>query len=322
MPPQIPRASLRALSAGPATTSRIRPFSSTAAVLSDIAIPPESPRFIPLPEQPQSDEIRKPPVKGYLPVPREIFTKRAHKDHKLSPTFVRDTAPHSKAERRGDAPKSDKDAWKRLMAESRRSALGTGINKLWRRKTRSDGRAKEKADKHGERNLADKRAAERLDDVYTRGTVPMSTLNTKVIRDPEYETRKLESIQRTAALQQAKSEARKDALQRLYVEASKFIVTEEELAKTVDTLFTEHYFRKRGAGRGIFWGSENVWEAYAPPPTVRQMFADMRGTSQESIKSVNKTSRMALVRQKLVAGELAGGALSVELVEPKEQEQD
>lgn len=322
MPPQIPRAPLRALStsgaATPSTISRARPFSSTNTILSDVSIPPESPRFIPLPELPQSDEVRKPPVKGYLPVPREIFTKRAHKDHKLSPSFVRDTAPHSKAERRGDAPKSDKDAWKRMMAQSRRDALGSGIDKLWRRKTTSDARAKERADQHGRRNLADKRAPERLDDMFTRGTIPMSTLNTKVIRDPEYAAKQRESAQRSAAIQQAKSEARKDALQRLYVEASKFIVTEEELTKTVESLFTEDHFHKLGKGRGVFWGSENVWEAHSTPPTVRQMFAEMRGTSQEVVSSFNQTDRTATTRQKQVVGELTGGALSVEHVDTRD----
>lgn len=316
MPPPIPRAPLRALStpAIPSSATAIRPFSTTPARLSDdVLIPPESPRFLPLPALPQSDETKQPPVRGRLPVPREIFTKRAHKDHKLSPSFVRDTAPHSRAERRGEPPKSDKHGWKRLMAESRRQALGAGIERLWRRKVTRETRAKARADAHAQRNLVDKRAPERPDEVYTRGTIPAGTLDTRVVRDPEYETRQRESALRTVAIQQAKSEARKDAIQRLYVEASKFIVTEEELAKKVDQIFTEDHFTKVGSGRGIFWGAENIWEAYGPPITVRQMFASMRGTSTQVTDTFRPASLKTTNRQKVVAGELTGGALSVVL---------
>ncbi|KAF3764356.1 hypothetical protein M406DRAFT_291411 [Cryphonectria parasitica EP155] len=314
MPPPIRRAPLRSLAVpvlARSATAAARPFSSTTANPSDIPIPPESPRFIPLPDLPQSDETKKPIIKGRLPIPREIFTKRAHKDHKLSPTFVRDTAPHSKAERRGEPPRSERDAWKRLMAESRRQALGSGIGNLWKRKVKRETKAKARADAHAQRNLDDKRAPERPDEVFTRGTIPQATLDTSVIRDPMYATRQRESAQRTAALQAAKSEARKDAIQRLYVEASDFIVTEEELAKKVDEIFSEEHFTKAGTARGIYWGAENMWEAYGSPTTVRQMFADMRGTSTHVTKAYDTSFNKTVQRQKVVAGELTGGALSV-----------
>lgn len=313
MPPPIPRASLRALST-PTSASTVRPFSSTPTILSDVPIPPESPRFIPLPDLPQSDETKKPLVRGRLPVPREIFTKRAHGEHKRSASFVQDTAPRSKAERRGEAPKSDKDGWKRLMAESRRQALGDGIGSLWKRKVKRETRAKARADAHGQRNLEDKFAPERLDEVYTRGTIPAATLDTRVIRDPEHDTKQRESALRTAAVQQAKSQARKDAIQRLYVEATNFIVTEDELGKKVDQLFKEDYFKDLGVARGIYWGAENVWETSGPPTTVKQMYANMKGTSSLVTESFRTASSKTVQRQRIVAGELTGGALSVDLL--------
>lgn len=244
-------------------------------------------------------------------MPREIFTKRAHKAHKLSPTYVQHTVPKSQAELAGAPPKSEKDAWKRLMADSRRQALGSGIGNLWRRKVARERRAKAKADAHGARNLADARAPERLDEVYTRGTITQATLNTTVVRDPNYATRQVEAVEKTAAIQAMKSQARKDAIQRLYVEASNFILTEEELAARVEEVFSETYFKLAGAGRGIVNGAENVWEAYGKPVTVRDMFAELKGTSHQALKHYGSSAKKTTDRQKIVAGELTGGALSV-----------
>lgn len=322
MPPPIPRAPLRSLGGTKlascmttSTTKTITPsssrlFGTTAPLHDDIIVPPESPRFITLPDMPQNDETRRPPVRGHLPVPREIFTKRAHAKHKISGRFAEDTAPRSAAEQQGLPPKSDKDAWRRLMADSRRQALATGVDNLWRRKVRREATAKARADAHLERNLAAARAPERPDEEYTRGTVPAATLSTAVPRDPLYAERQLASAARTEALQQGRSEARKDAIQRLYVEASRFIVTEDELASRVDELFTETHFYKAGVGRGRY-GAENVWHGYGKPVTVRDMFAEMRGTHRNVVKRYNPDETKTAQRQKIVAGELTGGALSV-----------
>lgn len=312
MPPPIPRAPLRSLNStklasSPAAT---RLFGTTAPLRDDVVVPPESPRFITLPDMPQNDETKRPPVRGYLPVPRELFTKRAHARHKLSGSFVEDTAPRSAAEQAGEPPKSEKDAWRRLMAESRRQALGSGIDSLWRRKVRREATAKARADAHGARNLAAARAPERLDETYTRGTITAATLSTAVPRDPLYAERQRESAARTAALLQAKAEARKDAVQRLYVEANQFIVTEEELAAKVDELFVEQHFLTHGQGRGR-QGAENAWHGYGRPITVKDMFAEMKGTRRETANWYKQDETKTAQRQKIVAGELTGGALSV-----------
>lgn len=231
--------------------------------------------------------------------------------HKIAPTFIEDTVPRSKAELAGLPPKSEKDSWKRLMAESRRTALASGIDSLWKRKRSREKREKSRADGRLRQNLEDARAPERPDEVFTRGTVTQATLNTTVIRDPEYAPRQLMSQQRTAAINQAKSEARKDSVQRLYVEAGRFILTEEELAKKVNDIFVENRFHSLASGGGTWWGAENMWEAYGPPIKVADMFADMRGTSHRVSKAYQTASNKTAQRQKVVAGELTGGALSV-----------
>lgn len=316
MAPTLPRAPLRTLSSTilPSTTTSapstaLRTFSTTLP-RHEVDIPPESPRFINLPELPQSSEDKKPPVKGILPVPREIFHRRNNGSHKIQADFVEHTAPRSRAEAAGEAPRSDRDAWKRALAESRRKALATGIDKLWARKNTREGRAKQRAESHRQRNLAAANAPEGLDDVFTRGTVPQATLETKVIRDPMYRERQLESQERTAALQQARSDARKDAIQRLYVEAGSFIVNEEQLAQRVEQIFGDAHFRNQGAWKGKLH-AENVWDKHGPPTAIRGLFANLKGTSKKAVESYGAAGiQFTTRRQKMVAGELTGGAVS------------
>lgn len=316
MAPTLPRAPLRSLSSTilpsatstPSTTSTaFRTFSTTASRL-EVDIPPESPRFINLPELPQSSEDKLPPVKGALPVPREIFHRRNNGSHKIQAGFVDETAPRSRAEAAGEAPKSDRAAWKRALAESRRKALAAGIDRLWARKNTREGRAKQRAESHRQRNLGAANAPEGLDDVFTRGTVTQATLDTRVIRDPEYKERQLESQARTAQLQRDRSEARKDAIQRLYVEAGSFIVSEDELAKRVEHIFSEAFWK----GRGLWQGktAENVWDANGQPIPVRAMFAGLKGTSNKAVERYQSTVSFTTQRQKMVSGELTGGAVS------------
>lgn len=312
---------LRTTSTTTTTISRLRHFHTTPFLSQeDVPIPPESPKFFSLPDLPQSDETKRPPIKGRLPVPRQLFTKRAHGAHKISPDFVSDTAPYSQAQSAGAPPKSDKDAWKRLMAESRRTALGQGVTNLWRRKLAREKKAQAKSAVNAKRNRDAGIAPERLDDVYTRGTVTQATLETKVVRDPDYVARQHESAARTAALQAAKSEARKDAIQRLYVEASQFIVTEADLAARVDSIFTDDYFIKVGKSRGDMY-AENWWASIGNPITVKQKLAELKGNTRAMTEAYRPPSDKTTKRQKIVAGELTGGALSVQ-AEWEVQEQE
>ncbi|KAG8159837.1 hypothetical protein KVR01_010474 [Diaporthe batatas] len=322
MAPTLPRAPLRSLSstillpsatasktAPPTAAATLRTFSTTQA-RRDVDIPPESPRFINLPELPQSSEDKLPPVKGVLPVPREVFHRRNNGSHKIQADFVEHTAPRSRAEAAGEPPRSDRDAWRRRLAESRRKALAAGIGGLWARKNTREGRARQRAESHRQRNLAAANAPEGLDDVFTRGTVPQATLETRVARDPLYRERQLESQARTAALQQARSEARKDAIQRLYVEAGRFIVSEDQLAQRVEEIFSDGYFK----GTGVWQGktlAENIWDKHGSPTPVRHLFAAMKGTSRSVVDGARETGiQFTTHRQKMVAGELTGGAVS------------
>lgn len=305
-----------------ATTPRPRLFHTTRALASlhdEVPTPPESPNFFSLPALPQSDDTKKPFIKGHLPVPRALFSKRAAGPHKISGRFVRDTAPLSAAERAGLPPKSEKDAWKRVMAASRRAALSQGISNLWRRKKRRDHAKRSRAVSHQRANAAASAAPPPADEVHTRSTVTQATLTTVVVRDPLYAERQRASLARTKAIHAAQSERRKDAVQRLYVEASYFILTEKDLADRIEFLFRPGYFKKGSMPMAQF-GATNVWQAHGPPKSIRGFVADIEVHGNDVVKSLTSSGHKTTIRQRALTGELTGGALSVlkpEFFEPK-----
>ena len=313
MPPSLPQVSIRSIPSAikPPTAlngSVPRAF-STSSVRLNTHIPPESPKFIKVPTPPQSAEVKKPWQKGTLPVARDIFHKRAGGAGKVAAGYVERTAPRSAAEAAGQAPRSDVDAWKRSMAESRRQSLAAGLQGLWKRKQRRERLAGAKAQANFERNRAAALAPEGQDDVLTRSSVRLHTSqNTAVAPDPERPAKIAESAARTAALLAAKSEARKDALQQLYIAAGDFIVTEAELEAKINELFDEKYWERQGSQRGFF-GSENAWDAYGPPIQVRNMLDELNRTQQRAMDFNTTDLSRTAKRQKTVTEELTGGKM-------------
>lgn len=291
------------------TTPRL--FHTTRALAGptdEVPTPPESPNFFSLPTLLQSDETKRPPVKGRLPVPRAIFSKRAHGAHKISPGFVRKTAALSAAELAGKPPKSDKDAWKRVMAASRRAALEEGVGNLWQRKKTRDRTAKQYSVKKQRWHAKMAAAPPPADEVHTRSTVTQATLKTVVIRDPLYAQRQRESLARTRAIEAAKVESRKDAVQRLYVQASYFILDEADLAARIERIFKPEYFKDGGLNSMAFSGGKNVWQKHGPPKSIRDFVAELdNGSRDQGAKSVLLTTK----RQRTLTGELTGPVLSV-----------
>lgn len=275
--------------------------------------PPESPNFFSLPTLLQSDETKKPRIKGRLPVPRAIFSKRAAGAHKISPRFIRRTAALSAAELAGKPPKSDKDAWKRLMAASRRTALDEGIGNLWRRKQYRERSEKARSAARQQAHVRAATAPAPADEVHTRSTVTQATLTTAVVRDPLYAERQRASIERTKAIQAAESEARKDAVQRLYVEASSFILTEEDLTARIERLFHPDYFKWGSHMMASTHEAKNVWQSHGSPKSIWHFIQDLEGTFKGSY-----TAHKTTIRQRELTGELTGGALSV--IAPAESE--
>ena len=266
-------------------------------------MPPESPKYIIVPEPLQSSEVKLPPIRGHLPVPRTVFRRREGKT-KVTPGYVEAATPQSAAELAGRPPKSAEDARHRLDAASRRAALAAGLQGLWSRKKKTDANRERAAKKRAADNLKAANAPERLDDVLTRSTVRADTAeNFAVQLDPNRFVAANAARQRHQHIVRAKAEARADALAQLYVEAKNFIVDEAALEARVNALFSE-------AGRSMF-GSQNIWHTEGVPISVRQLQSKMAGDSDNFIDAHKTPQERTATRQKSVAEELTGGKLNL-----------
>ena len=276
------------------------PFSTTAPCARE-TIPPESPRFIKVVEPPQSSEVKLPPIRGHLPVPRQIFSKRDG-TRKVSAEHLERTVPVSAAERADRKPRSMQEARHRVHAASRRAALASGLQGLWARKQQRDKREEARSKAIQSRNRAAALAPDALDDVLTRSSVRASTaMTTAVQADPERLARAEGARQRHAVIMGLKSEARRDALAQLYVAAGSFIVDEAGLEAHIDKTFTDSDFQYVSTHRG-----QSIWDSGQPPVSVADMKTELMGSVPTFKSSVaSKTTE----RQKKVAEELTGGQL-------------
>lgn len=301
--------------ATPITTTIARAtalFSSSASRPSpQQQIPPESPLFINVPNPPQDQSIEAlrelKPVKGHLPIPRRVFKQR---DGHLKPQdeWLTRSAPTPSSEKSQQPPRSDIQAWKRRMAASRRENMREGVRALYSRKLSFDKRRLERQTARLAANRAAMLAPEREDERLTRASINAGTLQTAVLPDPDRIERALESRQRTEFLSAQKSEARRDAIQELYMKARSFIVSEKELEAEVDRLFAPDYWKKQGVSASGFAVS-NIWDLDGKPPTVADMLNDVSRTSSGFMKNAESEKSRTLKRQKEVAEELTGGKL-------------
>ncbi|KAI0107763.1 hypothetical protein GGR51DRAFT_141084 [Nemania sp. FL0031] len=288
-----------------------RLFTSSPSLHSQQRIPPESPLFInvPNPPQDQSIEARRDlkPVRGFIPVPRRIF---AHRDSHKKPTdsWLAKAAPEPTNARSQASPVSEIQAWKRKMANVRRENMRSGVRDLWSRKQRFDtARNTTRAAKLAA-NKAAAMAPEREDERLTRGTVNAGTLDHRVSRDPLRFERGLASAQRTAALAADKSEARRDAIQALYMNARSFIVDEAELEAAVESEFSDSHFDDMGQG-GAGYRIQNIWDAQNEPMSVAHMLKDLQRKNDNLLSDFTTEETRTVRRQKQVAEELTGGKM-------------
>ena len=286
------------------TSSPWRAFSTTPFAAGPVPVPPESPRFITVPEPPQSAEPKLAPIKGHLPVPRDIFPKREGK-RKVTQSYIASATPVSKAELAGEPPKNEHDARRRRMAAARRSAFAAGIQGLYVRKKQRVQRAAARSEAHRKANLAAAMAPEGLDDVLTRPTVRSSTASTTTVApDPARFEAADAARERHAALLARKSESRRDALAQMYVAAQGFIVDEAELEARVSALFKEDSHKYGGMDHGV-----SIWDQQRAPISVTKQRADLQGAALGLVDAARSSATKTTQRQKTVAEELTGGKL-------------
>ncbi|KAH8682663.1 hypothetical protein BX600DRAFT_430529 [Xylariales sp. PMI_506] len=310
----IPRALARAHSSSSIhhpISSLTRAFSATSFASSN-RIPPESPAFINVPAPPlsQSVEDQKPArfsQKGHLPIPRRVLKRRTGELSKIDPEFLTKSAPVPTSERSQRAPGSEKEAWRRHMADLRRRNLEEGIQDLWTRKQKVDTEVSQRFQAKVRQHRRARNAPQRDDERFTDTTIPANIMQTVVPLDPARFERALESRARTEGIHVAKSQARKDSLQQLYMAAREFIVDEKDLLAAVEAEFDPNRFADGGSGSGVV--AENAWDLYGKPTTVKAMVSEVMRTDHRAVFSMQDESNRTAKRQQRVAEELTGGPM-------------
>ncbi|KAI9171886.1 hypothetical protein HJFPF1_01377 [Paramyrothecium foliicola] len=286
--------------------SSSRCFSGSSTLLYPNDVPPESPSYIRLTSNFESEDPKAKRVRGHLPVPRQIFD-RQDGDRKTRADYIRQTAP----ERTKAYPDNETQQWKAKMATARRNNLRGGLNALWQRHAQKESFREARLRHKREEQTKAAAAPERDDDVFTRGTVLESVLDTKVYPDPDRFSRVDRSRNKVTAIERAKREARRDALIELYMGATNFIVQESELQAEIDKIFTADYYTKQKMGTMNPGAAGNAWGVYGKPLSIANMLASTAGSATKSpMVDLNGSEHdHAAKAQKRIAEEFTGGKM-------------
>ena len=283
-------------------------YSSAAAVptqssVQPVEIPPESPKYIYIPQPPQRQAKYSPSQKGVLPKPRKIFDSK--RVNKASDKYLAAVAPEPTTQRLTEhLPSEQKDYidYKSRQSSLRRQNLKEGLTSLRDRKTRIDSKvaaisARKQSDY--QRRVA---APEREDDRLTRPSVldALRPGKLSIQPDPNLPAILGKKKQNNEAVMKAKKDERKYAFHTLYMNAKDFIVTENDLDKKIREEFDKEFYKKN-PGRGI-------WDEQGIPETTKWMTSEeMIGASViERNKAQMETSRDRVQR---IAEELTGGKM-------------
>ncbi|KAI0995511.1 hypothetical protein K3495_g12667 [Podosphaera aphanis] len=273
---------------------------STAFALQQVR--PEHPSFIDVPGQvPYRRTLRQNEVKGTLPRPRNVLKTRALETPKHLTAFRLATTPEPKST---NTPGDEYSAWKHRMAKIRRDSLRESITELYARNV--------KRRKHlASVSLGNRRRRERLlhapqreDERLTNPTITIlnSKPQTGILPDPNREARLREKAARFQAREEAKREARKDALHTLYMNARDFITTEEQLEARIEEIFTDEPFTTHDK-------CDNIWEALGAPPTIQDFLKSSQNISKMALKAHQLPAVVTGERMRTIAENLTGGKM-------------
>ncbi|RYC56949.1 hypothetical protein CHU98_g9266 [Xylaria longipes] len=102
------------------------------------------------------------------------------------------------------------------------------------------------------------------------------------------------------------SEARRDAIQTLYMNARSFIVNEAELEATINREFADDRFSGSSSpGRRV----QNIWDDRDEPISVATMLNELQRNHSTLVNEYTSEQVRTTRRQKLVAEELTGGKM-------------
>ena len=284
-----------------------------------MAVGPEHPRYIEIPEAPQQSLPYRPFIKGRLPVPRDVFAGSRGKDLADDEEIAKSAATPL---RPFNHPRGSRNAWRAKMSDARRDNLREGLKSLRDRQTRTDAwRNAKSAEKTAEREELIRRP-EREDE---RLTTPSTGLDVeKLLRggleDPNREARLAHKARNLELHTSAQRANRMDNLHTLYMNARNFIVTPQQLDAAIDKEFgTIEKPRTFGAaaysqdavGR---WSSDvtSMW-AYGAPLSVQDMLnGGKRAEDLHETRHSRGKGKMdvAAERVKKIAEKLTGGKMA------------
>ncbi|EME48449.1 hypothetical protein DOTSEDRAFT_67481 [Dothistroma septosporum NZE10] len=252
-----PRTHASSLSSWRCPQCTIRSFATTTRQL---AVGPEHPRYIEVPEPPQQNVPYKPPVKGVLPVPRDVFagTDKSRSDEEAI------AASTKKPLKQKVYAKGSREEWMAKMSEVRKQNLREGITSLRFRQRNESRRMRERSLANQAAREAALHRPEREDERLTAPStnLDLEALFGKQVPDPAREQRIATKRENVARHEEAKRVERLDAIHTLYMNARDFIVTPQQLDKAVDEAFgteqnpvvfgVSQYYSNDPAGRSIW----------------------------------------------------------------------
>ncbi|KAF2215071.1 hypothetical protein CERZMDRAFT_90285 [Cercospora zeae-maydis SCOH1-5] len=303
-----PRGSLPTLSAWKCPQCTARLFSTTPRQL---AVGPEHPRFVEIPEPPQQTAPSFPPVKGVLPVPRNVFAGTP-KDLSSDEQIALATKPPAREKK--VAPRS-REEWKVKMSELRRQNLREGLKSLKARQQSEQQRvaaqSRAKQAERMERLNMPEREDERL--TASSNNLDLDALFNKPIPDPTREERLERKRLNVEAALLRKQEERMDALHSLYMNARQFIVTPEQLNNAVDKAFgTPENPVRFGVSMGL-WDNQgtgkSIWAEGRPARVQDLLKRSKNAPSDRAMDDAVGHSEINKDRIRRIAESLTGGKM-------------
>ena len=287
-----------------------RAFSSSPISAS---IGPESPKYIDVPKPAQSDFTPKPKLRGFLPIPRPLFTDiRDPKGRVIKEALERRVA-ESTIEPSPYRPKAlsrhaDRASYKARQAASRRRNLREGMVELLQRKERTDrvmaAKSRRKQDERQELVSRPEREDERL----TRGSILSAMLQNGPLPDPNREERLEQKRRNFATVQQRRVEERRAALHTLYMNARNFITSEAQLDEHIEEQFGTRE-KPKAFGSESYIGT-SYWDAGMPPTTAELLKGDYQEIDKpDRVVEVHKDLKLTQQRMRRMAEELTGGKM-------------
>ena len=267
-------------------------------------IPPESPKFIEIPQLPQRQGFGKRPVKGVLPVPRQIFPKKG--PDKTSTDYLANVTPDPTVVK--DFSSADPSTvnfvqWKARSAATRRTNLREGLVELKYRKEKIDRQvAARSAYKRAEHDRAIHQP-EREDERLTNPSIIQAMTPGYLANpaDPHREERLARQKARVEHKQMVEREERRNALHSLYMNARTFIVTEDAWKSKVDQVFDDEWF-KRNPDRSI-------WDKEQFPDTVYKLLDEANQGGSKALQHNEGYAHITRKRVQRIAEELTGGKM-------------